>query len=125
MTAIGAMIYDANQLAAAAATLEDLQHHMDHASRLRGIRSEVFEALGELCMAHLLLQLALNHLQGDARRQFIEDACALGLDGEGVTRANEREAALARCGVTSPRLHHRITVEAMTDFLPGESSCAT
>lgn len=52
----------------------------------------------ELHKAHRIIAIALNALEGDARRHFIDDVRSAGLEGEGVTRANERSALLARMG---------------------------
>jgi hypothetical protein len=52
----------------------------------------------ELHKAHRIIAIALNALDGDARRHFIDDVRSAGLEGEGVTRANERSALLAQMG---------------------------
>lgn len=54
------------------------------------------QLIEELQSAHLIIRCALNHLEGDARQRFIQQVQAARLDGEGVTRANERERLLAR-----------------------------
>lgn len=50
----------------------------------------------ELQLAHLIIRCALNILEGATRQQFIQQVQAAYLDGEGITRANERERLLAR-----------------------------
>jgi hypothetical protein len=57
------------------------------------------ELAAELDKAHRIIGLALNCIEGDARRHFIDDVRAAGLEGEGVTRANERRALLKRVKV--------------------------
>jgi hypothetical protein len=58
-------------------------------------RGDVAKLAEELRKAHDIIAIALNCIEGDARRHFIDDVCAAGLEGEGVTRANERLALLA------------------------------
>lgn len=57
------------------------------------------EMAQELHKAHRIIAIALNALEGDARQHFIGDVCSAGLEGEGVTRANERAELLAKMGI--------------------------
>lgn len=57
------------------------------------------ELAAELDKAHRIIAIALNCIEGEARRHFIDDVREAGLYGEGVTRANERLALLERAGV--------------------------
>lgn len=61
--------------------------------------STVADLANELRKAHGIIGIALNCLEGEARRHFVDDVRAAGLEGEGVTRANERRALLERVGV--------------------------
>ncbi len=61
----------------------------------------VAELVAELGKAHRIIRIALNTLPPDAKRDFFAQVVEAGLDGEGITRANEREALLARCGGAS------------------------
>jgi hypothetical protein len=63
------------------------------------MNASIDELADELRKAHRIIGLALNCIEGDARRHFIEDVRAAGLEGEGVTRANERRALLERVEV--------------------------
>jgi len=58
----------------------------------------VAELIAELSAAHRIIRIALNTLPPAAKREFLAQVVEAGLDGEGITRANEREALLARCG---------------------------
>jgi hypothetical protein len=72
----------------------------DYTAHERGLAaSTVTDLTDELRKAHLIIGLALNCIEGEARRHFIDDVRAAGLEGEGVTRANERRALLERVGV--------------------------
>lgn len=59
----------------------------------------VADLADELRKAHGIVAIALNCLEGEARRHFIDDVRAAGLEGQGVTRANERRALLERVEV--------------------------
>lgn len=54
------------------------------------------ELAEELRKAHGIIRIALNCLDGEARRTFMDDVRAAGLEGEGVTRASERRSLLER-----------------------------
>lgn len=58
----------------------------------------VVELTAELKKAHRIIGIALNTLPPGAKDEFFARVVAAGLDGEGITRANEREALLARWG---------------------------
>ena len=58
--------------------------------------STVADLADELRKAHGIIAIALNCIEGDTRRTFTDDVRAAGLEGEGVTRANERLAPLER-----------------------------
>lgn len=49
----------------------------------------------ELQAAHGIINLALNILTGDQKQAWLDAVCQAGLDGEGITRANERKALIA------------------------------
>lgn len=53
----------------------------------------------ELEKAHGIIRIMLNCLAGDAKRDMVYRIIAAGLDGEGVTRANEREQLLAQVAI--------------------------
>lgn len=53
----------------------------------------------ELHKAHRIIAIALDALEGELRGRFIEDIRCAGLEGEGVTRANERASLLAQVGI--------------------------
>jgi hypothetical protein len=58
--------------------------------------------IAELAKAHAIIRVALNAIPaGEAKTAFCRDVQAAGLDGDGITRANERELLLARVGVAS------------------------
>lgn len=61
----------------------------------------VGELVDELTKAHLIIRIALNTLKGVDKQKFLNAVCDAELDGEGITRANEREALLARIGSES------------------------
>ena len=54
------------------------------------------ELAEELRKAHGIIRIALNCLDGEARRIFMDAVRAAGLEGDGVTRANERRVLLER-----------------------------
>lgn len=62
------------------------------------VQDAVAELIAELSAAHRIIRIALNTLPPAAKREFLAQVVEAGLDGEGITRANEREALLARCG---------------------------
>ena len=70
----------------------------DRAIEFDVARATVATAVAELEKAHRIIRIALNTLPPDAKRDFFAQVVEAGLDGEGITRANEREALLARCG---------------------------
>lgn len=49
----------------------------------------------ELQAAHGIIKLALNIVSGQQRQGWLDAVCQAGLDGEGITRANERLALIA------------------------------
>lgn len=59
------------------------------------------ELIDELSKAHQIIRIALNTLPADAKARFFVSIQAADLDGEGITRANERERLLARVGGAS------------------------
>lgn len=63
-----------------------------HSTRQNGATTT--ELADELRKAHGIIRIALNCLEGKARRNFVDDVRAAGLEGEGVTRANERRTLL-------------------------------
>lgn len=67
----------------------------------RGIRLAAEMALVDTCAeelekAHAIISIMLNCLSGDAKQEMSVRVTAAGLDGEGVTRARERDQLLAR-----------------------------
>lgn len=61
----------------------------------------VDELIDELTKAHQIIRIALNCLSSEGKRKFILRVCESGLDGEGISRANERAQLLARVGANS------------------------
>lgn len=68
----------------------------DPACGTSGLLPTVTDLAEELRKAHGIIGIALNCLEGEARRHFVDDVRAAGLEGEGVTRANERRGLLDR-----------------------------
>jgi len=56
----------------------------------------------ELQAAHLIIRHALNIMTREQKKQWAEMNDAAGVSGEGITRANEREAVLSK---TSQEAH--------------------
>ena len=70
----------------------------------RSVRVTVEQALidasaEELEKAHAIIAIMRNCLSGDAKREMALRVAVAGLDGEGATRANERERLLLRLAV--------------------------
>lgn len=59
------------------------------------------DLLAELEKAHLIIRLALNIMTAEQKEQFGGWTEANGVGGEGVTRANEREAVIAKATSTT------------------------
>ena len=78
------------------------RYEPEHAAQLEreslAAIAAVRELIAELSAAHRIIRIALNTLPPAAKREFLAQVVEAGLDGEGITRANEREALLARCG---------------------------
>lgn len=55
------------------------------------------EVLGELRAAHLIIRHALNLMTDGQKTQWAGMNAAAMVDGEGITRANERARAISRC----------------------------
>lgn len=56
----------------------------------------------ELQAAHLIIRHALNLITPEQKQQWADMNDAAGVSGEGITRANEREAVLSK---TSQEAH--------------------
>jgi len=59
------------------------------------------ELLREIEMAHLIIRNALNLMDVDMKWRWGEQNSKDGVDGDGITRALEREALIARVKATS------------------------
>jgi hypothetical protein len=57
------------------------------------------ELLAELVYAHRIIANALNIMTPEQKTEWAERNAADGCDGEGTTRANERDAVIARAQV--------------------------
>lgn len=70
----------------------------DRAIEFDVARATLAAAVAELEKAHRIIRIALNTLPPGAKDDFFAQVVSAGLAGQGITRANEREALLNRCG---------------------------
>ncbi|MCD7096959.1 hypothetical protein [Stenotrophomonas sp. MMGLT7] len=71
--------------------------HASQVARAFGIVGEgMLESVRELEKAHRIIRLALNAMDDATKARWFDGITAAGLEGEGRTRANERERLLAQ-----------------------------
>lgn len=96
----GAFDASPGQSSAVCASLDRLEAASQQALSVAAPTRE--ELAYELRHAHKLLSIALNCLPIDRKTAFAREVSISGFDGEGTTRANEREAVLAAMGTATP-----------------------